>query len=343
MDGEILRGEVYWLKDRDSVGAEERLRRPVVIVSSDKGNVSCPAVIGASMTTKTRWGVINVPIEATGTRSWVMCNQLWCIDKSRLDGYMGTLTDSEMEEVDRGLTVALGLIGNSSDEEDISALEDEIAQLKSEVSRLEKLLESRESESVVKGDMYKRLYEKALDALVTGKFESDTKVAEEVLPEPEQEKEAPSEEVVAEEVVAEESAPVEINTCTLGELRQIGVDASLANSILKHRPYKDVADLKIVPGMKSIVFAILKNKVCCVQKEKKKPQPKTVDKSPRKLNINTATVDEMFEVAGIPKSTGIYIRSYRNKHGLFKRVEDLLNISRFGTGCLEKYGPKLEV
>ena len=46
---------------------------------------------------------------------------------------------------------------------------------------------------------------------------------------------------------------------------------------------------------------------------------------------------------GIGKETAEMIRAYRNKHGRFESVEDLLNVPRFGKGCMKKYGSKVEV
>lgn len=337
------------MKDRDSVGVEERLRRPVCIVSSEAGNKTSPAVIGACITTKQRWGVINVPVMATGHRSWVMCNQVYCIDKSRLDGYMGVLSDKEMAEVDRGLCVAMGLNGKAEDADEIALLEDEIASLKSEITRLKEQLSSKDAESDVRCDVYKRLYEKALDEFVSYKFSQDLGNSEKERVEVEEK--PPVEAEVEDEVEVlpspeSEQELVEINTCTLGDLRQIGVDGYLANNILKHRPYRDVSDLKIVPGMKSIVFALIKTKVCCVPKEKRTvvvEAPRQVEAENTKVNVNTATVVEMMEKAGMVKQLAAAICSYRSKNGKFEKVEDLLKIPRFGTGCMEKYGPMLEV
>ena len=62
-----------------------------------------------------------------------------------------------------------------------------------------------------------------------------------------------------------------------------------------------------------------------------------------KVNVNTATPTEMNEIAGITITVGNCIRAYRNKHGAFKSLEDLLNVPRFGPRCLVKYRDKLEV
>ncbi|MBO5969306.1 MAG: helix-hairpin-helix domain-containing protein [Clostridia bacterium] len=333
MNGEVLRGEVYWLKDRDSFGCEERLKRPVCIVSSAQGNMTSPLVIGASMTSKTKWGSINVPVRATGRQSWVMCNQVYCLDKNRLDGYIGVLSDREMAEVDRGLRIAMDLMGHK-DEDEIAELEEEILSLKGEITRLKEQLSSKDAESQIKCEAYKKLYEKALDEFVSYKFAQDVDILA-------------REKTV--EVVEEESLPspatepepepelVDVNTCSYEELRSIGVDGYLADNIIKNRPYDDIEDVKFVPGMKSIAYNILKNKIR-VDPWEKKVEPK----APSKLNINTATIED-FQKIGIGVQTARMICSYRKKLGLFTKVEDLLVVPRFGKMCLLKYGGMLEV
>lgn len=329
MNGEVLRGEVYWLKDRDSIGAEERLRRPVVIVSSKKGNETSPAVIGVSMTSKYRWGKINVPVRVTDRTTYAMCNQIYCLDKSRLDGYIGAVSDAEMAEIETGLKIAMDLFDNDVDSDEIASLEDEISQLKTEIETLKEKLATKDTEIEVRCDTYKKLYEKALEEFVALKFSKDS------------EKMAPPVEAVVEEKVEVEGEPpvveeeppklVEINSCTINELRAIGVDAVLANNIIEGRPYEDIEDVKFVPGMKSLAYNLLKSRISVTPVGK------------AKLNINTITLEEMVDVVGIPHSIAVYVRAYRNKNGAFKKVEDLLNVPRFSTRLYSKVASKLEV
>ena len=62
----------------------------------------------------------------------------------------------------------------------------------------------------------------------------------------------------------------------------------------------------------------------------------------KKININTATIDDFMSI-GMGEHTATHIERYRRKHGNFKCVDDLLNIPRFGTGCMAVYGKMLEV
>lgn len=48
------------------------------------------------------------------------------------------------------------------------------------------------------------------------------------------------------------------------------------------------------------------------------------------VNINTATQSELESLPGIGSSTAIKIIDYRTKNGLFKNIEDIMNVSGIG-------------
>ena len=59
------------------------------------------------------------------------------------------------------------------------------------------------------------------------------------------------------------------------------------------------------------------------------------EKAPR-VNLNTATVEDLTSLPGIGPSYAKRIVDYREKNGPFKRVEDLLNVQGIGEKTLEK-------
>lgn len=329
MEGEFKRGDVYWLKDRDSVGSEERLRRPVVIVSSDKANGTSPMVTAASMTTKMRYGIINVPVNIRGRQSWVLCNQVNCWDKVRLDQYICTVTEAEMAEIDKGLRYALSL-NNYRDDDDG---EDENRCFREEIESLNRQIADRKDSDtgvVVERDMWKRMYEKAIEMLAEVQLpKAEPKVVEE--------KVAPKVEKVVDP--DPDLEPVDINLCTRGDLMKLGLSSDMVSAIFKHRPYKTVNDLRSVPGMNSALFNTLKNRIDCIPVIKK--EPKVV--GDKKVNMNTATAKEIVEGTGICESTARQIVSYRKKVGRFDTIEDLEIVPRVGPLTIKRFREKMEV
>lgn len=61
------------------------------------------------------------------------------------------------------------------------------------------------------------------------------------------------------------------------------------------------------------------------------------------LNLNTATKEELEVVAGIGPKKAEAILNYRNKHGLFKSVDDLKNVNGFGEKSLANMRSELTV
>jgi len=62
-----------------------------------------------------------------------------------------------------------------------------------------------------------------------------------------------------------------------------------------------------------------------------------------KVNINTATKEELMTVPGIGEVTAQNIIAYREKNGDFSTLEDLKKVGRIGDKTLEKFKEKIEV
>lgn len=321
---EIKRGDVYWIKDSYSVGSEERLRRPVVVVSSDKGNEMSATLIGVFVTSKPKWGVINIPVVTNGKTSTAMCNQIYCLDRTRFEDYMCTLTEDEMAAIDEALHIALGL--QPKPQEDKSA---EVAELKKKIADYENQIKQRDTNIGI----YKKLYEKALDMVVDVKLGKDLAAAEELRS---AEVKKPVEEKREE---PQEEKQVEINTCTAEELRSAGCTPTMIKYIIENRPYKSLEELKTLPSVTRVGYQLLVNRLTCVPVL----DVKWKKDEPTKVNINTATAAEIMAATGMGECTAKAIVGYRNVRGKFGRVEDVMNVTRFGAGCWAKFGSMLEV
>lgn len=203
---EVKRGEVYYLKFNDAIGSEQSVGRPAVVVSSDKGNETSPVVIVCYLTKQKKGCDTNVPVVVKKAQGWVLCNQIFVADKSRLINPIQTLTKEEMSRVDEGLKEALGLISEEETKEDPRI---EILRLQNELTT------------------YRMLYDMALKNYTELKFAKDT-VPPVVM--------SKMEPVVAKaEPVVEKKEDsihkVNINICGWKDLADIGVPKSVTYSV----------------------------------------------------------------------------------------------------------------
>ena len=112
---EIHRGELYYADLSPVVGSEQGGIRPVLILQNDVGNQHSPTVIAAPITSKT--GKARLPTHVSLDKqssglccgSTILLEQLRTIDKSRLKGKIGILSDSEMKRIDWALGISVGL------------------------------------------------------------------------------------------------------------------------------------------------------------------------------------------------------------------------------------------
>jgi mRNA interferase MazF len=115
----MKRGEIWWASLPPPAGSAPGFRRPVLIVSNDSFNRSKIAtVVAAVVTTNLRLvdapGNVRVSGPGTGLReaSVVNVSQIVTIDKAMLTLRAGHLGAAQMAAVERGLRLALGLIGD---------------------------------------------------------------------------------------------------------------------------------------------------------------------------------------------------------------------------------------
>jgi mRNA interferase MazF len=116
MNNSILRGDLYYADLNPVVGSEQGGVRPVLIIQNDVGNRHSPTVIIAAITSKSGKAILptHCPLsEETGLDrdSVALLEQIRTIDKQRLKEYVGVLGQDDMQEVDRALTISVGLAG----------------------------------------------------------------------------------------------------------------------------------------------------------------------------------------------------------------------------------------
>ena len=112
---EIQRGELYYVDlEPTRASKTKKNRRPCVVVSSNAINIAAQLIIICPITDSyKKFSPIHIKISAgTGglkKESVVHCGQVRSIDKSRIGSRVGKIDPLLMEEISRGLILALTL------------------------------------------------------------------------------------------------------------------------------------------------------------------------------------------------------------------------------------------
>lgn len=109
----IVKGAIFYADLGKTVGSEESGIRPVLVIQNDTGNRFSPTTIVAPISTKKNENlpthILVKQFDKIRHDSIIMLEQIRVIDKTRLKGFVGILTDQDMQEVDKGIMVSLGL------------------------------------------------------------------------------------------------------------------------------------------------------------------------------------------------------------------------------------------
>ena len=111
----VKRGDIYYADLSPVIGSEQGGVRPVLIVQNDVGNRYSPTVIAASITSQQEKTSLPTHIKVNAEQcglardSIILLEQVRTIDKKRLKEKMGALDVSNMDMVDRALSVSFGL------------------------------------------------------------------------------------------------------------------------------------------------------------------------------------------------------------------------------------------
>jgi len=159
---------------------------------------------------------------------------------------------------------------------------------------------------------------------------------------------------------------VDVNSANAQALEELpGIDVELAEKIRKGRPYHSLADLGKIQGISNSELEVLKDKVTFgpgatpSQPATGAPaaNPQTTTSKPLsptgraartlpsgiKININTATADQLDVLSGIGPTKARAIVDYRNEHGEFKSIDDIRKVKGIGGGEFSKIQDQIKV
>ena len=114
-DWKYLRGDIYFADMEPHIGSEQGGTRPVVVLQNDVGNRYAPTLIVATVTSRTekkKYQPTHVLIThntAFEKPSVVQLEQIFTIDKSRIQRFLGRITQNEMQEIEKGVVSSLAL------------------------------------------------------------------------------------------------------------------------------------------------------------------------------------------------------------------------------------------
>lgn len=114
-DWKYLRGDIYYADMEPHIGSEQGGKRPVVVLQNNIGNRHSPTLIVATVTTRTEkkknqpTHVLVDSNPAFEEPSMILLEQIFTIDKSRIERFMGYASKAEMLRIDMALLVSLAL------------------------------------------------------------------------------------------------------------------------------------------------------------------------------------------------------------------------------------------
>jgi mRNA interferase MazF len=106
----MKRGEVWWINFDPSLGGEIRKKRPSVIVSNNAANQFLNRVQVVPLTSSVgKLYPSETYVTFRGKRAKAMADQLTTVSKKRLINPAGTVSNTEMEGIERAIIIQLAL------------------------------------------------------------------------------------------------------------------------------------------------------------------------------------------------------------------------------------------
>jgi len=108
---QITRGDIWYYTPWEAEGAEQKGKRPGIVVSNDKANRFSPNVTLVPLTASRTKATLptHVMIGATNRLSIALCESVTTLSKARLTTPLARASEAEMEEISRALRVHLDL------------------------------------------------------------------------------------------------------------------------------------------------------------------------------------------------------------------------------------------
>ncbi len=162
---DIKRGDIFYVEKHTTTGCEQSGGRPAIIVSNDKCNEHSPVVEVVYLTTAPKKKTLptHVKVNSMPRPSTALCEQITSVAKMRLRDFCGSVTTTEIRQIDAALMVSLGIrdvVHDSRMEEPaVLDLTQHLAAFKAEYERQLTALTAER-------DIYKQLHSELMDELL---------------------------------------------------------------------------------------------------------------------------------------------------------------------------------
>ncbi len=169
---DVKRGEIYYIsRGGYNTGSEQQADRPGVIVSNDKNNKNSQTLEVVYLTTQPKNELpTHCTIRSTGRVSTVLCEQIHTVAVERIGKYIGVCTAQEMQNIDIGLMISIGLgdAGGRQRTKQLSLIRKK--REKAEEKKTETKVQTETNEELIKTraerDIFKKLYEQMTERLL---------------------------------------------------------------------------------------------------------------------------------------------------------------------------------
>lgn len=138
--GNIHRGDIFYFDKGHVVGVEQQGGRPGIIVSNDACNNSSEFLLVCYLTTQPKTDLpthITIQCEQSST---CLCEQIHTLSKEKMQNYYRSVTPEEMAEIDKALTITLGIDLNNLVPEEYKETLEKMKELETDIYERNKII-----------------------------------------------------------------------------------------------------------------------------------------------------------------------------------------------------------
>lgn len=170
------RGDIYYIERSVFTGSEQASGRPAVIVSNDKNNEHSDTVEVVYLTTQPKKDLpTHVVIRSASRESIAICEQITTVAKERIGNFKGSVTDSEMLNIEIAMLVSLDLKMGGASEKTVEVIKEVPVEVIKEVPAPSTVSENTAdilaelAAAKAKCEMLQTMYDSLLNRVLTGK------------------------------------------------------------------------------------------------------------------------------------------------------------------------------